>query len=170
MLQPALLGGVVIGVLSALPLVNLANVCCCGWVLFGGGLSAYLLQQARVQPVSVGDGVLVGLLAGVFGAVVLGVVSIPLNMMMAPFQAGIMEDALANARDLPPEARAFIESLSSGAVAGAASIVAFLISLVVFSVFGMFGGLFGALLFKKNAPPPPPLPVPTFAPPSFPTE
>ena len=34
-LQPALLGGVTIGVLSALPVINLAN-CCCAWILFGG--------------------------------------------------------------------------------------------------------------------------------------
>jgi hypothetical protein len=168
MLQPALLGGVVIGVLSALPLVNLVNICCCGWVLFGGGLSAYLLQQQRPGPISVGDGAIAGLLAGVFGAVVLAVVSIPLNMMMAPFQAGMLEDALTSARDLPPEARAFFESLTSGAALGAASVFAFLVSLVVFSVFGFFGGLFGALIFKKNAPPPPPPPeVPTFTPPTF---
>jgi hypothetical protein len=39
-LQPALWGGVFIGVLSALPLVNLGNCCCCLWVLVGGGLAA----------------------------------------------------------------------------------------------------------------------------------
>ena len=38
-LQPALLGGVVIGVLSALPVINVAN-CCCAWILFGGALAA----------------------------------------------------------------------------------------------------------------------------------
>ena len=54
-LQPALLGGVTIGVLSALPVINLAN-CCCAWVLFGGALAAYLMQQNHPEPIMIGDG------------------------------------------------------------------------------------------------------------------
>ena len=45
--QPALLGGVVIGVLSGLPFVNIGNCCCCLWVVAGGVLTVYLQQQAR---------------------------------------------------------------------------------------------------------------------------
>lgn len=153
MLQPALLGGVVIGVLSALPVVNLVNICCCGWVLFGGGMAAWLMQQQRPQPISVGDGALVGLMAGAIGAVVSTVVSIPINATMMPFQAGMLDQALSNAGDMPPEARAFLESLRGGTLAGVASVFAFMLSLVVFSVFGLVGGLFGALFFKKPAPP-----------------
>jgi len=42
----------VIGVLSALPVINIANFCC-AWILFGGGLLPYLLQQnnTSTQPV-----------------------------------------------------------------------------------------------------------------------
>jgi hypothetical protein len=155
MLQPALLGGVAMGVLSALPVINLAN-CCCAWILFGGGLAAYLMQQGRPTPISAGDGALVGLLAGVVGAVVWTVVSIPLNAAMLPLQTSLFERALENAGDMPPEARAFLESLSSGPVMGAAAVFGFIIALFVCSFFGMIGGLFGALLFKKSAPPPPP--------------
>ena len=39
-LQPAFWGGLFIGVLSALPLVNAGNCCCCLWVLCGGALAA----------------------------------------------------------------------------------------------------------------------------------
>ena len=56
--QPALLGGVTIGVLSALPVINLAN-CCCAWILFGGALAAYLMQQNHPYPVETGDGALI---------------------------------------------------------------------------------------------------------------
>ena len=49
-LQPALLGGVFIGVLSALPIVSAGNLCCCLWVLSGGALAAYLLQQNQPVP------------------------------------------------------------------------------------------------------------------------
>jgi len=42
-LQPALLGGTFLGILSALPIVSAANLCCCLWVVAGGVLAAYLL-------------------------------------------------------------------------------------------------------------------------------
>jgi hypothetical protein len=168
MLQPALLGGVVIGVLSALPIINLAN-CCCAWILFGGGLAAYLLQQPRPTPISAGDGALVGLLAGAIGAVVWTIVAIPLNVALMPFQADLLEQVLSNANDMPPEARAFLESLRTAPVMGAAAIVGFFLTFCVCSVFGMVGGLFGALFFRKNAPPPPPPPISTFTPPPPPS-
>ena len=164
MLQPALLGGVVIGVLSALPVINLAN-CCCAWILFGGGLAAYLLQQPRPMPISAGDGALVGLMAGAIGAVVWTLVAIPLNAALLPFQADMLEQVLSNANDMPPEARDFLESLKTAPVMGAAAVIGFLLTLCICSVFGLVGGLFGALFFRKNVPPPPPPPVPTFTPP-----
>src|SRR5205814_1251056 len=68
--QPALIGGLVMGVLSALPLVNAANICCCLWVIAGGAVAAYLLQQNQTMPIAPGDGALVGLFAGIIGAFV----------------------------------------------------------------------------------------------------
>jgi hypothetical protein len=171
MLQPALLGGVAIGVLSALPIINLAN-CCCAWILFGGGLAAYLMQQGRSEPITAGDGALVGLMAGAIGAVVYALVSIPLNAAMVPFQTEMFERALAG-EDLPPEAREFLEMMRGGGAVGAMAIIGFVFMLFVSTLFGMIGGLFGALMFKKAAPPPPPPPpamgggfsAPTFTPP-----
>ena len=168
MLQPALLGGVALGILSALPVINLAN-CCCAWVLFGGGLAAYLLQQQSPAPISAGDGALVGLDAGAIGAVVWTLVSIPLSAALIPFQADLLERALSNARDMPPEARAFLESLRSAPVMGAAAVVGFFIKLFASSLFAMIGGLFGALIFRKNvAAPPVALAGPSFRPPPIP--
>ena len=37
----------VLGVLSALPIVNIGNACCCLWVIAGGVAAAYLLQNNR---------------------------------------------------------------------------------------------------------------------------
>ncbi len=39
---PALLGGLFIGMLSALPIVSVGNCCCCLWMIGGGVLAAYL--------------------------------------------------------------------------------------------------------------------------------
>jgi hypothetical protein len=164
-LQPALLGGVVMGVLSALPVINLAN-CCCAWMLFGGGLAAYLMQQNHPARISVGDGALVGALAGVFGAVVSTVLSVVISTMLGPFQAQMMERVLESAQDLPPEFRSLIESMQGGAT-GAFWVIGFLFTLCLSAVFGTLGGLFGALVFAKDAPPPPPSSGPTFVPPTF---
>ena len=38
------------GVLSALPLVAAGNLCCCLWVVSGGAIAAYLLQQNQSAP------------------------------------------------------------------------------------------------------------------------
>jgi uncharacterized protein YqgC (DUF456 family) len=168
--QPALLGGLVIGVLSALPVISLAN-CCCAWILFGGALAAYLMQQNHPEPVNAGDGAIVGLLAGIVGAFVWLVLFIPMTMIMSPFQSSMIQRMLSRSNDMPPEFRAMLESLAAGGGGvGIGVIFFFFVMLFVSSFFGMFGGLFGALLFRKNTPPPPPPPPvpPSFTPPSFP--
>ena len=167
MVSSALLGGLFIGILSALPIINLAN-CCCAWILFGGGLAAYLMQQQRPAPISAGDGALVGLLAGAVGALVWTVVAIPISAMLVGFESGMIDNVLSNANEMPPDVRSFLESLRGGPVHGIAAVIGFFVTLCVCTVFGMIGGLFGALFFRKNElPPPPPPPVPTFIPPTF---
>lgn len=169
-LQPALLGGLVMGILSALPLISAAN-CCCAWILFGGGLAAYLMQQSHPAPINAGDGAIVGLLAGVIGAVVWAVLSIPIGLIMGPFQIAMMERVLENARDVPPEIREMIEGMRGMAGAGAigiGAVVSFffmlIIGICIGAIFGALGGILGAVMFRKNVPPPPP-PSSPFSPP-----
>ena len=66
-LQPAFWGGLFIGVLSALPIVNVGNCCCCLWVICGGALAAYLRQQNSPVQIEAAEGALVGLMAGAIG-------------------------------------------------------------------------------------------------------
>jgi hypothetical protein len=166
-LQPALLGGVFIGVLSALPIISAGNFCCCLWVLSGGALAAYLLQQNQSALLTPGDGALVGLLAGLVGAVVKTVIAIPIALLIGPMQFQAMRGVLENA-ELPPEARQALEAFASSGGASAFLIfVGFAFSLVIDSIFGTLGGMLGALYFKKNVPPaaPPPVPPSGFPPP-----
>jgi hypothetical protein len=162
-MQPALLGGVAIGVLSVLPVINLAN-CCCAWILFGGALAAYLMQQSHPEPIQVGDGAIVGLLAGLVGAFVWLILSVPINMAMAPLQSEMSQRMLRDASDLAPELRGLLESLSGGPAIGIGLLFGFFVMLVISTLFGMLGGLFGALIFKKSQPPvvPPPIPPNVF--------
>jgi hypothetical protein len=158
-LQPALLGGVVIGVLSALPVISAGNCLCCLWVILGGILATYLLQQAQPTPVEAADGAIVGLLAGVVGAVVGTVVSIPIQMLMGPMGSEALRQILEQSGgDMPAEVRDVFEQMSRGGVGGALMFVGLLMSLVVNAIFGAIGGALGTTLFKPSMPPPPPVP------------
>ena len=151
-LQPALFGGLLIGVLSALPLVNAGNCCCCLWVIAGGMLAVYLRQQGSPFAITSAEGALVGLMAGFFGGVLGVLLSIPVEMMMGPFQRRIMEWVLSTNPDIPAETRDMLERAGNGPAMIAFK---FVFGIITGSVFGMLGGLLGVAVFKKNAPPAP---------------
>src|SRR5207247_2299037 len=48
--QPVLIGALVSGVLSALPIVQAGNICCCLWIILGGVAAAFVLQQRQPTP------------------------------------------------------------------------------------------------------------------------
>jgi hypothetical protein len=153
-LQPALLGGLLIGVLSALPLVNFGNCCCCLWVITGGTLAVYLRQQNSPFAVSSSEGALLGLLAGLIGGVLGVLLSIPIELAMGPLQRRLVEWVLSANPDIPSEIREMSERAGTGA--GAAAIAfKLLFGIVTGAIFGMIGGLLGVALFNKNAPPAP---------------
>jgi hypothetical protein len=148
-LQPALWGGVFIGVLSSLPIVGWINACCCLWVVSGGVLALWLTQSNQPQPVTAADGALVGLLAGAFG----GLIAIPLNLAMEQWQKDLFLGLLDRAQvEIPPEVRALLERRSMALI----SIASGLFTAVVYAIFAMLGGLLGVALFKKKDLPPPP--------------
>jgi len=157
--QPALIGGVVMGVLSALPLISAGNLCCCLWVIAGGVVAAYLLQQNTAAPITPGDGAMVGLLAGLAGAVVQFIISIPISIMVAPMERAMMQRVLEMAGTMPPEMRDVIERYSGNDVAlgfglmVARRVIGLMFWLVVGGIFSTIGGLIGALIFKKDTPP-----------------
>ena len=152
-LQPALLGGVFIGVMSALPIINAGNCCCCLWVLAGGALAVYLRQQSSPVAIPAAEGALMGLLAGLIGGVIGVILSIPIHMVFGPIQQEWINRIISSNQEMPPEVREMMERLTAGntiQVAGA------IINVVTSVIFGMLGGLLGVAIFKKNAPPPPP--------------
>src|SRR5436853_2087023 len=110
--QPALIGGLVMGVLSSLPLINAANLCCCLWVVAGGAVAAYLLQQNQTLPITPGDGALVGLFAGIIGAGVGFLISIPISLMLEPMQRAMVQRTLEMAGNMPPAVRQILENYS----------------------------------------------------------
>ena len=160
--MPAFLGGLFIGVLSALPIVS---CCCCLWIVGGGFLAAYLQSQNQPTSLSMAEGARVGLFAGVIGAFVLLLVSTALSPLNLRFL-----ELMGNAADVPPEVREMIETMRGGGLNGdafavAGTVFSFVLMLCVISILSTVGGMVGAAYFKKDVPPalggptnPPPLP------------
>ena len=175
-LQPVVFGGLFIGVLSALPIVSLGNVCCCLWIVGGGMLTAWLLQRDRAEPLALGEGAVSGLLAGVVGSVVYVAVSIPISIVTAPFQRRMMEFMMDSQGDVPPEVREMLEGFGSeGIIASIA--LGFVVMLIAGMIFSSLGGLLGVLIFRPSSPaspshgqfpPGPPPPAPPGPPPQVP--
>ena len=156
MLKPALMGGLVMGLLSALPGVSLGNCCCCAWLVAGGVVAAYLLQAKTEDPIALGDGALVGLLAGLFGAVVNLVISVPMNLLLGPVQQRLLSRISEIQPDLPENVRQAIDTFGTKGVSIAGAIMTFFMMLVLGAVFSSLGGLLGAFFFKKKVAPVPP--------------
>ena len=145
------------GVLSALPIVSVGNGCCCLWVVSGGAIAAYLVQQNQAAPIEPGDGALVGLLAGLTGALVQFLVAIPIDAMLAPFEQAMMRRIL-DMGSLPPEIRDALERYGrndtmSGVYFIVSRVVGLMFWLVVGAIFSTLGGLLGAMMFRKQIPP-----------------
>jgi len=156
--QPALVGGLVLGVLSALPIVAAGNLCCCLWVVSGGLVASYLFQQNHAAPMTPGDGALVGLLAGLVGACVQTIVSIPVEMLVAPMERAMLQRFMDVAGNMPVEMRdAFDRYSSSNAPFGVIGlilrrVIGLMFMLFIGAIFSTLGGLLGALVFRRERP------------------
>ena len=146
--QPALLGGVFIGVLSSLPVVN---YCCCLWIIAGGMLVVYLQQQATPTPVATGDAAISGLMAGGIGGVIVSIVS---GLLMRAGGPIALEEIRKQSAQIPPEVMTFLENLFSGS--GITLILMMLLVCVpIYAIMSMLGSFLGLAFFRKKTPPQP---------------
>jgi hypothetical protein len=148
--QPAILGGIFIGVLSALPYVNAAN-CCCLWVIAGGALVVYLQQQASPTPVATSDAAIGGLIAGALGGVILTAAQALLMKVTGPM---ILEQMRSQSSQMPPEAMEWMERIFSGSGIGLFMLMT-AVCVPVFAIFAMGGSFLGLAIFRKKVPPQP---------------
>ncbi len=176
MLSPALIGGAVLGITSALPVVEFLNCACCGLIVGGGLLSSYLyLRQypSQLPPVTYGEGALLGLSTGAVGTAIYAIVRIPLQFVQ--IQLGIqtqeiarLEEALSNPQ-IPEALRNALRELFEG---GTLSIGVLVLEVVAFLavalVFATLGGILGIALFQKRTQPEIPFQAPPTGPPGAP--
>jgi hypothetical protein len=152
--QPALLGGLFIGVMSALPVIGVANACCCLWVIVGGVLTTYLQQQATPAPIETSSAALSGLIAGAVGGFVNGVLGMLMFRIVGGDAQQAIEQALSNIPNMPPETADWVRGMTQGP---GLALVGMLVTIPVYAVFGLLGGLLGVAFFRKKVTPEPPM-------------
>jgi hypothetical protein len=152
--QPALLGGLFIGVMSSLPVVSAAN-CCCLWVIAGGVLTAYLQQQARAERLETADAVLGGLIAGLIGAVIAWAALVAFTDFSDPTWQEEFRSQLENSPGMTPEMRDQVLGLFTPRNM---AVMIGVVMIPAFAVAGMLGSLLGLAMFRKKLPPVPPQP------------
>jgi len=135
----ALVGALVMVVLSNVPLLNLINCLLCAGVWLGGMAAVWFYRRQTGLMVTGGQGALIGLMAGLIGAVIGSIISTVLGANA--FQSAIEADPTGQAA-----------SLLGGFVGGTATfLVSFLINIILYPLFGAVGGAVYAAL--TNRPP-----------------
>jgi hypothetical protein len=155
-LKPGLIGGVVLGLLSVIPFVSAANVCCCLWAIVGGLLATFLYVKGSSTPATAADGAVLGVIAGVVGAIISIIIGIPVAIAMGPTMRNLML-GLVERLD-PQQADLLRRNFEASASAIGPVIIQSLIVAALLFVFAIIGGLLGVPIFekRKGGPPPPP--------------
>jgi hypothetical protein len=154
MLKPALMGGVLLGILSVLPVIGYFNCACCAWVIGGGLFAAHLYVKASLTPVTLGRGVALGSVTGLIGSLVYILFSIPLYLMVK--QSGVNFTDLVRQNmerwiKVMPEMRDYLQTASMQSEIGlSVFIFGTIFTIGIFCLFAMVGGAVGVALFEKR--------------------
>jgi hypothetical protein len=162
-LLPALYGGVIMGVISGVPVLSLVNCLCCAGIMLGGFMAVFFYKnelKPTSPPLTNGDGLGLGALAGVMGAVVTVVLTALFHFVFGMALGGGMQrlEDLGIGNEVPPQTLRMIEGLmKEQSILG----ITFAFHLIIDPLFGLIGGLIGYAVFKTKTPvvmPPPPVP------------
>ena len=143
--KSALIGGAVFGIASMLPYIGLVNAFCCALFIGGGVLATYLYlkEEPPKAKAPYGEGAVVGLLAGVFGGIVVVVITLVMTALGYTPGAEVME--LLQGIGVPmPDIDVAAQVTTMTLVLGAAR------DIVLYMIFGTIGGLVGTAIFHKK--------------------
>jgi hypothetical protein len=154
---PALIGGAIIGFISATPFLNLVNCLCCAGVILGGFLAVYFYKDQLtpdMPAVSASEGVSIGALAGVFGFLIAVLLEAVIYLLFGNIGTEIVIDMVIRfvesfGGEMPPE---FYEGMRESAQQSPLQPLSLIMNLVVTIIFSIVGGLIGSAVFKPKAP------------------
>ena len=137
LIKPALIAGVIAGILLNIPIINLVNCICCGWIIIFGLVSVYLLKK-DIKTVESIDGAIVGALTGLIALVIEIIIEALLASLFVGLagMSGSMEDMEINA-----------------IFSGAGLLMSGVFRIFFYPVFGAIGGIIGVELLKDKEEP-----------------
>lgn len=151
MLMPALYGGAIMAVISAVPGLNLINCLCCAGVMFGGFMAVFFYKKEMLpgmQALTSKDGMQLGALAGVFGGIIGGLLSIVIMSIAGNIGGEMVLQFMESFKEsIPPEAW---DQMEQGIREGEFSAFNFIIGIIIDVIFGLVGGLIGYSVLKPK--------------------
>ena len=152
--KPALLSGALFGFVSGIPIVGLLNCLCCSLIVSAGVLTAYLMVRGSAVPVSYGMAALGGWISAVAASLAWGVTQMLVSAVMRRDFSEEIRRAAEQAQQMTPEAgdaARILEGIAAPILLGLFTCM----MMVIFSPFGVAGGLIGRAIFERRTPPPP---------------
>jgi hypothetical protein len=135
-LVPALIGGVVGGVLSVTPIISVLNCVLCLWIVVGGALAVYFVKRWNdiKGKISTGKAALTGAISGFVAAII----AIVVNFFVAGDFRSILDEAMRS-----PEVEQALRDagVTLEEIAGIVLVFIVLVMIVVFALFGALGGI-----------------------------
>jgi hypothetical protein len=170
-LQPALIGGVIAGLCSVIPIISLVNIACCMWAIIGGAVAAWMLiKRSPIMRVTNGEGAVVGMLSGIAASLLVLLISAPLTLSKWGNMIAELKEQSVGKYD--PQTQQSVDKII--AFMQDNSVASVLLGWIIFALvaIGMatLGGIIGVALFekRKGQPYPPQGPPPGYPPPGYP--
>ena len=150
--KAVLIGGLITGLGPFVPVVNLL---CCLFPLVGGLVAVLIYRGSKPPTLTNNDGVVLGALSGVAGAIIYAILLIPLAFFVSNTIGGFIGRVLPGITELPPALSAIFESIRSNLGNVVAVIVLFKIigHLALSLAFGIIGGLIGVAIHNRKPAP-----------------
>ena len=150
-LKPAATGGLLLGVLSALPFISSLNIICCLWAQLGGGLATWFLNKQRPGGLKYGDGAFGGVISGLIGAFVATLISIPVQLVLFTAESyAQLQEFLARFPTMNPNMREAILQFFSPGFSLSRTIVGLLMNMVFLGLFAMIGGILTVAILNRK--------------------
>ena len=167
-LRIALICGVAIGAVSAVPGISLINCCCCAGVWLGGALAMYLYKQEFTEgmpPLESSDALMLGLMAGVVGAFTATVINVLILAVLGPVEQELVKsmmgkvlDRLAEQGSLQTDMVDTVKEQIEQSIRDSSKLSnifrSLFTALVLYPIFSILGALLGFAIFRPKNPPP----------------
>jgi uncharacterized membrane protein YagU involved in acid resistance len=119
----------------------------------GGGIATMLLARQRPTGITYGDGAFVGVLSGLFGAIVGTAIHIPLQIISARFIGSSPQqfEELLQRFGVEGQMKDWMLRMLSGEISAVTILFTFFSYLLMWSLFAMIGGILTVAILNKRA-------------------